>query len=238
MAESGGIPKREMSFDDKTIRAAFVRKVFMLVAVMLTIVTVMTAFPMIHKPTQEFIRGPSGLPLYWLSFFTFFGVYIALICCENVRRSYPSNIICTMILAVAIGYMTMMISSFKAPEVVLLCLVITTISCGGIIIFSMQTKIDFTNMMGFMAVAGLVLMVFGFVAIISMMFFHTKTLYLIYAGLAALFFMMYLAIDIQMLMGGRKYELSPEEHIFAAIQIFLDIVYIFWMLLSLFGNNN
>ncbi|KHJ89481.1 hypothetical protein OESDEN_10694 [Oesophagostomum dentatum] len=33
-----------------------------------------------------------------------------------------------------------------------------------------------------------------------------------------------------MLMGGRKYEISVEDHIFAALQIFLDIVYI-WMLL-------
>ncbi|KHJ99326.1 hypothetical protein OESDEN_00667 [Oesophagostomum dentatum] len=41
-----------------------------------------------------------------------------------------------------------------------------------------------------------------------------------------------------MLMGGRKYEISPEDHIFAAVQIFLDIVYIFWMLLSLFGSSN
>ncbi|EYB92968.1 hypothetical protein Y032_0188g1160 [Ancylostoma ceylanicum] len=40
-----------------------------------------------------------------------------------------------------------------------------------------------------------------------------------------------------MLMGGRKYEISPEDHIFAAVQIFLDIVYIFWMLLSLFGSS-
>jgi hypothetical protein len=27
-----------------------------------------------------------------------------------------------------------------------------------------------------------------------------------------------------MIMGGRKYEISPEEHIFAAIMLFMDIV--------------
>lgn len=40
-----------------------------------------------------------------------------------------------------------------------------------------------------------------------------------------------------MIMGGRKLEISPEDHIFAAIQLFIDIIYIFWMLLQLFGNK-
>jgi FtsH-binding integral membrane protein len=39
----------------------------------------------------------------------------------------------------------MMIAARHNIEAVLLTLVITTISCGGIIIFSMTTKIDFTK---------------------------------------------------------------------------------------------
>lgn len=43
----------------------------------------------------------------------------------------------------------------------------------------------------------------------------------------------YLVLDVQMLMGTREIALSPEEYIFASTQIFLDIVFLFWMLLSL-----
>ncbi len=50
--------------------------------------------------------------------------------------------------------------------------------------------------------------------------------------------MQYLAIDIQMIIGGKKYEISPEDYVYAAIQVFLDIVYIFWMLLSLIGGSS
>ncbi len=46
----------------------------------------------------------------------------------------------------------------------------------------------------------------------------------------------YLFVDIQMLMGGRRLEISPEEYIMATIQIFLDIVMLFWMLLTLLGG--
>ena len=56
-----------------------------------------------------------------------------------------------------------------------------------------------------------------------------------------------------MIMGGRKYEISPEEHIFAAIMVsshifikiifkiiklFMDIVQIFWFILSLLGDRS
>jgi len=235
----GGVPKNEMGFSDVTIRANFVRKVFIMVTVMLGVVALMSAIPFIHKPTMDFVsHSPGGQGLYFLGYITFLVVYIALMCCEGVRRSYPANIICTSILTLSIGYMTMMITARYEIESVFLCLIITTVCCGGIVIFSSQTKYDLTSLMGYVCIAGLVIMVFGLVAIMAAMFFKIRFLYLVYAGLAALLFMFYLAIDIQMIMGGRKLEISPEEHIFAAIQVFLDIIYIFWMLLSLFGNNN
>lgn len=48
----------------------------------------------------------------------------------------------------------------------------------------------------------------------------------------------YLVYDTQMVMGGRKHELSPEEHIYGALVLYLDIIYIFISLLSLFGSKN
>lgn len=232
----GGVPKHEFGFNDITIRAAFIRKVFLIVAIMLAVVGFMSAIPFLHEDTMKFVhRNPS---IYMLSYVSFLVVYIALMCCESVRRSFPANLICTALLTLAIGYMTMMLCSMYNLQAVVLCLVITTLCCGAIIIFSSQTKYDLTSMMGYVFIASMVLMIFGLVAMISVMAFDVKFLYTVYAGLAALLFMFYLAIDIQMIMGGRKYEISPEDHIFASIQIFLDIVYIFWMLLTLFGNNN
>lgn len=231
--ESG--PKSNFGFDSQSIRAAFIRKVFMLVAIMLGVVTVMCAVPFLHHDTMRFVQTTPAL--YYVSYGVFLVVYIALICCESVRRSFPSNLIATGILTLSIGYMTMMICSFYNLESVLICLLITTICCTGIIIFSSQTKYDLTSMMGIMFIISMVLLVFGMVAVIGTLVFHARWLYTIYAGIAALVFMMYLAIDIQMIVGGKKYEISPEDYIFAAIQVFLDIVYIFWMLLSLFGSN-
>lgn len=50
-------------------------------------------------------------------------------------------------------------------------------------------------------------------------------------------FPQFLAFDTQLLMGSRRHSLSPEEYIFGALNIYLDIIYIFTFFLQLFGTN-
>jgi len=62
-----------------------------------------------------------------------------------------------------------------------------------------------------------------------------KIIYVVYCGLAAVLFMIWLAIDVQLMVGGKRMELSPEDYVFAATQLFLDIVYIFLYILQIVG---
>ncbi|KAI6220881.1 hypothetical protein M3Y99_01584300 [Aphelenchoides fujianensis] len=231
--ESG---KYDIQFSDATIRAAFVRKVFTLVGIMLGVVAVMCAVPYLHQDTMLFAQQNRWL--FWVSYGTFFVTYLALVCCESVRRSFPGNLIMTGIFTLASGWLTMMLTIQLQIESVLLCVIITALSCGSIVLFAMFTKKDLTSYIGVLAVISIFLFMFGLVAVIATVAFHARLLYTVYAGMAALVMLGWLAIDIQMMMGGRKYEISPEDHIFAALQIFLDILQFFWMLLAIFGNNN
>ncbi|VDP21100.1 unnamed protein product [Heligmosomoides polygyrus] len=86
-------------------------------------------------------------------------------------------------------------------------------------------------------VFGMTLVFFGLTASIACFAFNVTFLYTVYAALGALLSMVYLAIDIQLIMGGRKFELSPEEYIFAAVQLFLDILNIFLFILQIFGKS-
>jgi hypothetical protein len=43
----------------------------------------------------------------------------------------------------------------------------------------------------------------------------------------ALLFSAYLVYDIQMVMGKGRYALSPDEYVFASVQIYMDIIIIF-----------
>ena len=59
-----------------------------------------------------------------------------------------------------------------------------------------------------------------------------------FGSVGALIFSLYIVYDTQMMMGGKhKYSLSPEEYIFAALNLYLDIINLFLYLLSIFGGG-
>jgi FtsH-binding integral membrane protein len=48
----------------------------------------------------------------------------------------------------------------------------------------------------------------------------------------------YLVFDTQLMMGGKhRYSLSPEEYIFAALNLYLDIINLFLYILSIIGMS-
>ena len=109
---------------------------------------------------------------------------------------------------------------------------ITAAICLGLTIFAFQTKWDFTVMGGILFVAVIILVIFGVVAI----FIPGRTISMIYASLGAFLFSVYLVYDTQLMMGGKhKYAISPEEYIFAALNLYLDIVNIFMFILQIIG---
>lgn len=59
---------------------------------------------------------------------------------------------------------------------------------------------------------------------------------LVYASIGALIFSVYLVYDTQLMLGGKhKYSISPEEYIFAALNLYLDIINIFLYILTIIG---
>lgn len=61
---------------------------------------------------------------------------------------------------------------------------------------------------------------------------HTRIVYLIISVVGAIIFSLYLLYDLQMLMGGKTQELSPDEYIFASMTIYLDVIQIFLNILQ------
>ena len=89
--------------------------------------------------------------------------------------------------------------------------------------------------LGLLICSVMILMVAGFCFII---FPNEKWLQILYGSLGALIFSAYLVFDTQLMLGGKhKYSLSPEEYIFAALNLYLDIINIFMMLLLIISGS-
>lgn len=159
---------------------------------------------------------------------------ITLACCGEVRRKAPINFIFLILFTFAEAFVLAVSSSTYQKEEVLMAVGITAAVCLGLTLFAFQTKWDFTMMGGILFVAVIILFIFGIVAI----FVHNRIVQLVYASLGALIFSIYLVYDTQLMMGGKhKYSISPEEYIFAALNLYVDIINIFMYILAIIGSS-
>ncbi|KPP72749.1 Fas apoptotic inhibitory molecule 2-like [Scleropages formosus] len=149
---------------------------------------------------------------------------------RNIRRVFIRK-------TLSMANMMAFVSSFYNTKSVMICLGITALVCLSVTIFSFQTKIDVTSCQGVLFILVMVLLYCGLFLIILLPFGYVPWLHAVYAALGAVVFTMFLAFDTQLLMGNRRYAMSPEEYIFAALNIYLDIVYIFSFFLQLFGSE-
>ncbi|CAB0030418.1 unnamed protein product [Trichogramma brassicae] len=173
--------------------------------------------------------------IVWICMIVTFVLLIAMACCTNVRRQAPMNFIFLMIFTIAEAVLLGFISSMHDEKYVLMAVGITVVICFSLTLFAFQTKYDFTGMGTYLFVAAIVLMIFGIITI----FYHGKTVTIVYSSFGALLFSFYLVYDTQLMLGGKhKYSLSPEEYIFASLNLYLDIVNIFIYILSILSASS
>ncbi|CAF2757626.1 unnamed protein product [Rotaria sp. Silwood2] len=219
--------------ESKEIRRVFIRKVYSILMIQLSITFGLIALFHFTPSIREYVKSSNGQWLYFTSYVVFLVTYLTLICSKRAARRFPLNLILLGILTLSMGYMMGMISAYYKIESVLIAVGITAFVCLGVTLFSFQTKYDFTSCFGVLFVISLALLAFGIVCA----FTYSRIMYTIYAGLGAVAFSIFLAVDTQLIMGGKRHEISAEDHIFASLMLYIDVVYIFLYILTLFGNR-
>ncbi|XP_007241134.1 protein lifeguard 1 [Astyanax mexicanus] len=222
---------RISGFDDKAVRRAFIRKVFLVLTAQLVVTFSFVALFTFEKNIKTFVQ--QNVWTYYVSYAVFIIPLIAISCCGEFRRKHPWNLVALSILTLSMSYMTGMIASFYDTDTVVMAVGITVVVCFTVVIFSMQSKYDFTSCMGVLFVCVIVLFVFGILCI----FIRNKILDIVYASLGALVFTCFLAVDTQLLLGNKKLSLSPEEYVFGALNLYLDIINIFLYILQIVGRS-
>ncbi|XP_075995179.1 glutamate receptor, ionotropic, N-methyl D-aspartate-associated protein 1a (glutamate binding) [Genypterus blacodes] len=218
-------------FEDKTIRQAFIRKVFMVLTVQLMVTFSFVAVFTFVDEAKYFVRRNPWT--YYVSYAVFFVSLIVLTCCGEFRRKHPWNLVALSILTLSLSYMVGMIASFYDTETVIMAVGITAVVCFTVVLFSLQSKYDFTSCRGVLFVCLIVLLLFSILCI----FIRHRILHIVYASLGALLFTCFLAVDTQLLLGNKKLALSPEEYIFAALNLYTDIINIFLYILAIVGRS-
>ncbi|KAM5179905.1 protein lifeguard 2 [Mantella aurantiaca] len=224
-----------LSWEDDRVRRSFVRKVYSILSLQLLVTVSIVALFTFCDPVKEYVQTNPGW--YWASYIVFFTTYLVLACCSGPRRYFPWNLILLCVFTLSMSYLTGMIASYYNTTTVILCLGITALVCIAVTLFSFQSKVDFTSCHGILFVLVMVLFFSGLFLAILIPFQYVPWLHAVYATLGAIVFTLFLAFDTQVLMGSRRFTLSPEEYIFGALNIYLDIIYIFSFFLQIFGST-
>ncbi|XP_049450099.1 protein lifeguard 3-like [Epinephelus fuscoguttatus] len=220
-------------WESTAIRHAFIKKVYLILTVQLAVTFSVVAVFTFVDPVRLFVIRYPGI--YWASFVVYFLVYCILVCCKGPRRRFPWNLVLLGVFTLALSYMSGTISSYYETKAVLIAMGITAVVCIAVTVFCFQTKVDFTSCGGFLCIASVMLLIIGIVTAIVLSFQYVPWLHMLYAAIGAIVYTLFLTYNTQLLIGNRELALSPEEYIFGALSLYIDIVHIFLFILQVSG---
>lgn len=222
-------------FAEKSIRQAFISKVYSILTVQLIFTSVLIAAFVLNNDTKQYFAKQQGW--MFLGFIIFFVAYLVLVCVESARRTAPCNFIMLSVLTFGYGLVAAVTSCRYDTKVVMFAFMATGVSCFMIAMFARSTKFDMTNCGTTLCLLGLGHMLIGTIMVlilVPMGYANVASLILSVGG--ALLVSLYLIFDLQLIMGGRNCELSPEEYILGAVILYTDIVQMFIFMLEIFSR--
>ncbi|XP_054287266.1 protein lifeguard 3-like [Macrosteles quadrilineatus] len=221
---------KNLDFTEKSIRRGFIRKVYGILMVQLMISLGFVSIFMYVEPVKQFVHE-NGAPFVLAGAIIAIVTIIILLCSTNARRRAPANIIFLGVFTLSFSFLLGVVCAASQKEEVYWALGICTIVTISLTIFAWQTKIDFTMCHGTMFV---LLMILVTVGIGSLFVPYDRTTQLIIAGFGAFVYSLLLIHDTQLIVGGKhKLVISPEEYVFAALSLYLDIISLFLRILRI-----
>lgn len=211
----------------------FIRKVYAILTLQLAVTAGIVCLFMYVDSVKEFVQDPDHAWVYWTSYGLTLACVIALVCVGELRRKAPYNFLFLGVFTLCEGYLLGAIATVYDTDIVLMAMGLTVAVSVATTLFACQTRYDFTTLGSTLFAALFVLLFFG----LSMIWFYDRVTHMLYAAAGALIFTLYIAYDTQLIIGGKKYAISPEEYIFAALSLYLDVVNLFLFILQLVGGG-
>ncbi len=231
------------SFDfDQMARLGFIRKVFGILSAQLLLSTIFVLGAVVYTSIKgrddaikQLISSNIILPLYVICVFAIIITAILICCC--FRRVFPANYICLGIFTLAESFILFLICASYPPDTVLIALALTTAVTIGLTVYAMITKTDFTYCGAF-----LWMFLFSFIVFMILFFLcvprldkRIKHLYIGICCVGVIIYSLYLIYDTQLVMGKCGVEYSIDDYVFAALNLYLDIINLFLYILRIVG---
>lgn len=220
------------AFMDKRVRHGFIRKVYAILSLQLIVTFGIMFLFVFENSVKQYVQTHPAMLYSALGLN--FAFIIVLSCCPTTTKVVPYNYWLLFAFTLTESYLVGVISSFYDTNAVLIAFGITIGIVFALTVFAFQTKYDFTTMGGILVSLLFSLILLGFL----MIWFKSQALYTFYAALGAFIFSAFIVVDTQRIIGGNHaMQFTPDEYISAALNLYIDIVQLFLMLLRLLGRK-
>lgn len=173
-----------------------------------------------------------ALTICGFSFVSLIGSIGFMIATHIKARSYPSNLLLLGGFTLCEAYGVGVACSAIESEVVVQALLITFVIFIGLTLFAFQTKYDFISWQGTVMMATWVLIGWGFIFMVFPN--HSSGMEMLYSGLGAIIFSIYIIIDTQRIMKT----VHLDDEVPATLSLYLDILNLFLFVLRILNNRN
>lgn len=210
-------------FDYKNadVRINFIRKVYILLGVMLTITFLFILMLYLSVDYLVFVRKNA-----WLSILCSVGTLILIypiVYSKTVRRKVPLNYIIFFLFVILESYSVAYIVSFYNLTDVVIAASLTAAVTVALTIYAICTKTDFTVCGGMLFIMAAIVLVGSILGI----FIKNKWFQIAVSMFSVLVYGLYLVYDTQLTIGKNQRKYSIDDYLLAALMLFIDIIRIF-----------
>ena len=210
-----------------TERATLVRRTYGLVFLSVIVTMLGVAFAGTQPALmQAVIQHP---------FISFICMFIPLIMAQRSARVFPQNVMFTFLFTLIEGIWLapfLFAAEAQSPGIVGQAGLLTFVAFGGLTLYALVSRRDFSAWGGFFMIGLFVL----FAAMILNMFIHSAGAALWLSAGGVLVFSGLLVFDTWRIL--RSGAFGQDDYVVAAVQIYLDLLNMFIFILSLLGGGN
>jgi FtsH-binding integral membrane protein len=238
--------KEEMSQNDSqaiaeqerisnTIYKSFLVKVYGILSVQLLITLFFIFLFQKDSIKSYFLQRPIfTFFLLLLSVIGFFSVLFLITANENLGRKVPQNYLILLIITLCMSFICGLFAISYSFQIVFFVVLLTIISSVVITMYAYSTDKDYSYIRALFAV--LISQFGGFILMVFIL--NITTLKMVCCLVSTLIFGIYLVYDTQVILKKYGEVYSVDDYIFASLQIYIDIVRLFLIILATVGKSS
>jgi FtsH-binding integral membrane protein len=215
------------------IRKGFIIKTYGIILFQL-LISLLFVFLSFFPSVREFFISEKN-PFLSVFLIIFIIVTIAVIivfsCCRDIARSVPINYILLFSFTLCMSFYLLLLCAQYKTSVVITALILTMGATLGLTIYAWKTDRDFTFCGAFLFAMLLAL-------ILCFPLFYWMGSVVIHCFFGIMLYSVYIIYDTQLIIGKFGIEYNIDDYCLAALNLYIDIIYLFIKILSILGRRD